>query len=73
MTTIEYYFPCNGGVNKHRFFVCGLFGYLRSLASDAAGQLNVLRHDCYTLCVDGSQVSVLEKTDEVRLGRLLEC
>ena len=71
--TIECKFPSNGGVNKHRFFLCGLSGYLGSLASDAAGQLNVLRHNCYTLGVDGSQVSVLEETDEVRLGRFLEC
>ena len=45
---------------------------LCSLSTDASGQLNVLRHDSYTLCVDSAQVCVLEKPDQVGLGSLLE-
>ncbi|KAL7491500.1 hypothetical protein ACHAWT_001632 [Skeletonema menzelii] len=45
---------------------------LRALSTDTAGELNVLRHDGDTLGVDGTQVSVLEKTNEVSLGGLLE-
>jgi len=47
-------------------------GHLGSLASDAAGQLDVLGHDGHSLGVDGGQVGVLEEADEVSLGRLLE-
>jgi hypothetical protein len=46
--------------------------HLRSLATDAAGELDVLGHDGDTLGVDGSQVGVLEEADEVSLGRLLK-
>lgn len=46
--------------------------HLRSLTTDAAGQLDVLRHDGHTLGVDGSQVGVLEETDEVSLSGLLK-
>ena len=45
---------------------------LRSLSADAAGQLDVLREDGDTLGVDGAQVGVLEETDKVGLGGLLE-
>ena len=45
---------------------------LRSLSSDSARKLDVLGHDGDTLGVDGAQVGVLEKTDEVCLGGLLE-
>ncbi|KAL7426437.1 hypothetical protein ACHAXM_000457, partial [Skeletonema potamos] len=45
---------------------------LRALSTDTAGELNVLRHDGDTLSVDGAQVGVLEKTNEVSLGGLLE-
>lgn len=47
-------------------------GRLSTLATDAAGQLDVLGHDGHTLGVDGAEVGVLEETDEVRLGGLLE-
>ena len=46
--------------------------HLRALATDAAGQLNVLWHDGNTLGVDGSQVGVLEKADKVSLSGLLK-
>jgi hypothetical protein len=42
--------------------------HLRALASDAAGKLNVLRHDCHTLGVDGSKIGILEKTNKVSLS-----
>ena len=47
-------------------------GRLRALATDAAGQLDVLGHDGHTLGVDGGQVGVLEEADQVGLGGLLE-
>ena len=45
---------------------------LSALTTDAAGELDVLGHDGHTLGVDGSQVGVLEETDEVGLSSLLE-
>ena len=45
---------------------------LGALATDAAGELDVLGHDGDALGVDGAQVGVLEEPDEVRLGRLLQ-
>ena len=45
---------------------------LGALATDTAGQLDVLGHDGDTLGVDGAQVGVLEQTDEVGLAGLLE-
>ena len=45
---------------------------LRALATDAAGQLDVLGHDGHTLGMDGAQVGVLEEGDQVRLRSLLE-
>ena len=45
---------------------------LGTLTADAPGELDVLGHDGDTLGVDGAQVGVLEETDEVGLGRLLE-
>jgi len=46
--------------------------YLSSLASDAAGQLDVLGHDGDSLGVDGAQVGVLEEADQVGLRSLLQ-
>ena len=45
---------------------------LGALATDAAGELDVLGHDGNTLGMDGAQVGVLEKTNEVSLSGLLE-
>ena len=45
---------------------------LGSLATDAAGQLNVLGHDGNPLGVDGAQVSVLEESHQVSLTGLLK-
>jgi histone H3 len=46
--------------------------FLCTLATDPAGQLDVLGHDGDTLGVDGAQVGVLEQTDEISLAGLLE-
>jgi hypothetical protein len=51
---------------------CSGRSFLGTLATDAPGQLDVLGHDGDTLGVDGAQVGVLEKTDEVSLAGLLE-
>ena len=45
---------------------------LSSLASDTAGQLDILWHDCDTLGVDSTQVGVLKQTNKVGLGSLLK-
>ena len=45
---------------------------LSALTTDAAGELDVLGHDGHTLGVDGSQVGVLEQTNQVCLGSLLK-
>ena len=47
-------------------------GNLRAFATDAAGELDVLRHDGDTLGVDGAKVGVFEQADKVCLGCLLE-
>ena len=43
------------------------------LPADAARELHVLGHDSDALGVDGAQICVFEQTNEVRLGRLLQC
>ena len=45
---------------------------LSSLSTDSSGQLDVLWHDGDTLSVDGTQVGVLEQSNEVSLAGLLE-
>jgi hypothetical protein len=45
---------------------------LRTLTTDAAGELDVLGHDGDTLGVDSGQVGVLEQTHEVGLSSFLE-
>ena len=65
----------DGGVEKHLFLFWGSekrLDNLRSLATDATGELNVLRHDGHTLGVDGGEVSVLKETYEVSLCGLLK-
>ena len=44
---------------------------LGAFATDTARQLNILGHDGHTLGVDGAKIRVLEKTDQVSLGRFL--
>ena len=43
------------------------------LPSDMSGQLDILRHDCDAFDVNGAQVSVFKKTDEICLCHLLQC
>ena len=45
---------------------------LSSLSTDTAGQLDILGHDGDTLGVDGAQVGVFEKTDQVGLAGFLQ-
>ena len=45
---------------------------LGTLATDSAGQLDVLGHDGDPLGVDGAQVGVFKETDEVSLASLLK-
>ena len=45
---------------------------LSTLSTDAAGKLDVLGHDGDTLGMDGAQVGVLKKTNEVGLASLLK-
>ena len=49
-----------------------VFYFLSTLSADTAGQLDVLRHDGNALGVDGAKVGILEKTNEVSLGSLLQ-
>ena len=44
-----------------------------ALATNAAGELNVLGHDGDAASVDGAQVRVLKQRNEVGLRRLLKC
>jgi hypothetical protein len=46
--------------------------FLSAFSADAACQLNVLRHDSDTLGVNGTQVGVLEESNQVSLGRFLQ-
>ena len=45
---------------------------LGALSTDAASQLNILGHNSYTLGVDGTQVGIFEKTNEVGLSSFLK-
>ena len=45
---------------------------LSALSTDAASQLDILRHDGNTLSVNGTQVGVLEESNQVGLGGFLE-
>ena len=67
-------FLLKGGVEKlHLFFWVGKQAKsLSPLATDAAGELDVLGHDGHTLGMDGSQVGVLEQTHQVGLSSLLQ-
>jgi hypothetical protein len=65
------FFACWNHKRSHRLLKDNM-RHLRALTTDAAGKLDVLGHDGHTLGVDGSQVGVLEKTNEVSLSGLLE-
>ena len=58
------------------FFVArnvDLASSLRAFASDSAGKLDVLGHDCHTLGVDSGKIRVFEEAYKVCLSGLLEC
>ena len=59
---------------KRAFGVIGWFflHFLGAFSTDSAGQLDVLGHDGDALGVDGAEVGILEESDEVGLGRLLQ-
>ena len=46
--------------------------HLSSLTSDSSSKLDILGHDGHTLGVDRGKVGILEQTNEVSLGGLLE-
>ena len=60
-----------GALKRAVLFLC-VSDNLCPLATDTAGQLDVLGHDGHTLGVDGAQVGVLKETNKVSLGSLLE-
>ena len=49
-----------------------LLSILRALAADAAGELDILRHDGNALRVDCAEAGIFEEADEVGLGSFLE-
>lgn len=49
-----------------------VFTGLSPLTTDTSGQLDVLGHDCHTFGVDGTQVGILEQSDEVSFASFLE-
>ena len=51
-----------GGPKKDQVLLAPL-GLLVPLPSDVACQLDIFRHNCDPLCVDGSQVGVLKETN----------
>jgi len=62
----------DAGFEEELVQAANLLGHLGALAADAAGELDVLRHDGDALGVDGAQVGVLEEADQVCLGGLLQ-
>eukprot|EP00808_Paulinella_micropora_P021688 g4366.t1 len=59
-------------VDCHLYSMLDCRKRLRALATDAAGQLDILGHDGHTLGMNGAQVGVLEERDEVGFGCLLQ-
>ena len=57
---------------KRPIFEIELDFNLSTLATDAAGKLDVLGHDGHTLGVDGAEVGVLKETNQVGLRGLLK-
>ena len=63
-----------GGVKFYgnfQYWIDGIWS-LGPFSSDSPSQLDILWHDGHTLGVDGAQVGVLEKTNEVGLGCFLK-
>ena len=60
------------GYKNSRFVWRVKFLHLGTLSTDATGQLDVLGHNGDTLGMDGAQVGVLEKSNQVSLRGFLE-
>ena len=45
---------------------------LSALSTNAAGQLDILGHDCHSLGVNGAQIGVLEQTNKISFAGLLQ-
>lgn len=45
---------------------------LSTFTADTTSKLNIFRHDGYSLCMDGTQVSVLKQANKVSLGCFLQ-
>jgi hypothetical protein len=45
---------------------------LCSFSTDSSGELNILGHDGDSFCVDGTQIGILEETDEISFAGLLK-
>ena len=61
-----------GGFKKSRFERKRKVYCLSPLATDSAGQLDVLGHDSDPLGVDGAEVGVFKQSDQVGLAGLLQ-
>ena len=59
-------------IQCHCYFNVFPISNLRTLSTDAVGELNVFGHDRDMLGVDGAQISVLEKTNKIGLCSLLK-
>lgn len=44
---------------------------LGTLSTDSPGKLDILRHDCHTLSMDSTQISVFKKSNKVGFRGLL--
>ena len=60
-------FENNYVVQIFLFLLC-----LSTFSSNSSCKLNILRHDCDTLCVDGAQVCVFEQSNQVGLRGFLK-
>ena len=60
------------GPKKGRYIVKARASNLSTFTTDSAGKLDVLWHDGDTLGVNGTQVGIFEKTNQVSLASLLE-
>ena len=60
------------GPKKGRYLFWSEANHLSTFATDTASQLDVLWHNGDTLGVDGAQVGIFEKTNQVSLASLLQ-
>lgn len=60
-----------GGSEKSRLYTCSAW-VLCAFSADSTSELDILGHDGNPLGVDGTQVGVLEQTDQVGLAGFLK-